>query len=202
MKTWELIFKRSMDVIGSGAALTLFCPLMLFAALLVRLSSPGPILFRRQRLGKDGIPFTIYKFRTMYVNAPDWHNPDGSAFNADDDPRVTPCGRFLRRISLDELPQLFCVLKGEMSLVGPRPDELRALALYSERHRTRLRVKPGITSLAVVNGRNSIPWHERLELDIKYVENYALIQDFGILLRTFKLVLTCQGINTNAVGKR
>ena len=158
------------------------------------MDSKGPALFRQQRVGKDGVPFTLYKFRTMYVDAPDIRNPDGSSFNAPDDPRVTQVGRFLRKTTLDELPQLINVLKGDMSIVGPRPDLPDQVRFYSERHKKRLLVKPGMAGWAWIHGRNSIPWELRRELDVEYVENYSVWLDLRILLRAIPMLLLAKGV--------
>jgi undecaprenyl phosphate N,N'-diacetylbacillosamine 1-phosphate transferase len=194
MKTYLRIVKRLIDIILSLLALFLFLPLFLFIALLIKLDSKGPALFRQTRVGKDGKPFTCYKFRTMYVNAPDIRNPDGSTFNAENDPRLTRVGRFLRKTTLDELPQFINVLKGDMSIVGPRPDLPDQVRFYSERHKKRLLVKPGMTGWAWIHGRNSIPWQLRRDLDVEYVENYSLWLDFYILLRTIPMVLLAKGV--------
>jgi len=135
----------------------------------------------------------------MYVNSPDIRNPDGSTFNAEDDPRVTQVGRFLRRTSLDELPQLFNVLKGEMSMVGPRPDLVDALSLYRPGDMRRLTVKPGITGWAAIHGRNAVRLDQRRALDLEYVDNFSLLLDFEILLRTVKVALTREGVYTSNV---
>jgi undecaprenyl phosphate N,N'-diacetylbacillosamine 1-phosphate transferase len=173
----------------STVALAMLSPMLLLLALLVRLTSQGPALFCQERLGRHGVAFNFYKFRTMHVNAPDLRNPDGSTFNAEDDPRVTPLGRFLRKTSLDELPQLINVLKGEMSLVGPRPDQIDQAKLYTEHDRRKLLAKPGITGLAQISGRNSISWEQRKRLDVQYVENQNLWLDLRILFKTLPYVL-------------
>ncbi|HSJ52654.1 MAG TPA: sugar transferase, partial [Anaerolineae bacterium] len=129
MRSASLAVKRGFDVLFALTLLVVLSPVLALVALAVRLTSPGPALFRQERLGRGGAPFTCHKFRTMHVNAPDIRNPDGSTYNARDDARVTPVGRFLRRSSLDELPQLINVLKGDMSVVGPRPDIVEALSL-------------------------------------------------------------------------
>ena len=194
MRVYQRIIKRLMDVTLSLLGLALSSPLSLLIVLLIKIDSEGSVLFRQIRMGKDGKPFTCYKFRTMYVDAPDVRNPDGSTFNAEDDPRVTRVGRFLRKTTLDELPQLINVLKGDMSIVGPRPDQLDQVRFYSERDKKRLLVKPGMTGWAWIHGRNSIPWELRLELDVEYVENYSLLLDFQILLRTIPMVLLAKGV--------
>jgi len=181
--------KRTLDIIVSAIALALLSPMLLLIALLVRLTSQGPALFCQERLGRHGIPFAFYKFRTMHVNAPDIRNPDGSTFNAEADPRVTRLGRFFRKTSLDELPQLINVLKGEMSLVGPRPDKTDQAKFYTEHDRRKLLVKPGITGLAQISGRNSITWEQRRRLDVHYVENQNWWLDLRILFKTLPYVL-------------
>ncbi|MEO8425614.1 MAG: sugar transferase [Verrucomicrobiota bacterium] len=189
--------KRALDIIVSATALVVLSPMLLFLALLVRLTSRGPALFCQERLGRHGTPFEFYKFRTMRLNAPDIRNPDGSTFNAEDDPRVTPVGRFLRKTSLDELPQLINVLKGEMSLVGPRPDKTDQAKLYTEQDRRKLLVKPGITGLAQISGRNTITWEQRKRLDVHYVENQSLCLDFRILFKTLPYVVLRRDVFIN-----
>lgn len=194
----QLLVKRSMDLVVGFAAVVILWPVFLWAAVAIRVTSSGPVIFRQTRLGLGGIPFTCYKFRTMYVDAPDMRNPDGSTFNADDDPRVTAVGKFLRKISLDELPQIFNVLKGDMSLVGPRPDIVEFLPFYRPGDERRLAVKPGMTGWAAIHGRNRVPLPERRALDIDYVDSFSLWLDIKILLATVPLVLLSKGIYTSA----
>lgn len=196
----QRVAKRAIDLVLGGLMLVLASPLLLLIPVAIRLSSPGPSLFRQRRVGQDGRLFTCYKFRTMYVDAPDMWNADGSAVTAGDDPRVTAIGRFLRQSSLDELPQLINVLKGEMTLVGPRPELPEALERYSERQRTRLVMPPGITGWAAIHGRNNLPWNARLELDLDYVARYSLRLDLYILLCTVLIVLRATGVNDS--GRR
>jgi lipopolysaccharide/colanic/teichoic acid biosynthesis glycosyltransferase len=193
-----LRLKRAMDLACALVALVLLAPGLLLIAAAVRLTSKGPAIFRHERLGKDGVPFTAFKFRTMYEGAAvdTKRDADGATVVPEQDPRVTPLGRVLRQWSLDELPQFWNVLRGDMSLVGPRPDETLALALYSERERRKLDMKPGLTGLATIHGRNSIPWRERLEWDVRYVESFALALDMAIISRTVKVVLGREGIYT------
>ncbi|MEM4725258.1 MAG: sugar transferase [Candidatus Hadarchaeum sp.] len=192
----EMRAKRWLDVVISFLALLLLSPLFILIALAVRLTSPGPALFRQQRLGKDGTPFTCLKFRTMYVGAPDIRNPDGSTYSGKDDTRVTAVGRFLRKTTLDELPQLINVLKGDMSIVGPRPDIVEALELYTERDSKRLTVKPGMTGWAFIHGRNTLPLARRRELDLEYVQSWSLLLDIKILLKTIPYVLLGKDVFT------
>jgi lipopolysaccharide/colanic/teichoic acid biosynthesis glycosyltransferase len=189
--------KRALDLILAGVALLLLSPLLVLLAIAVRLTSPGAALFRQERRGLGGVVFTLYKFRTMCAEAPDLRNPDGSAYSAPDDPRVTRLGQFLRATSLDELPQLFNVLRGDMSLVGPRPELPDQIRFYSDIDKRRLCVRPGVTGLAQVSGRNDIPWDRRRQLDIEYVDRRSLALDASLLMRTVSFVLSRRGINTN-----
>ena len=194
------LVKRAIDVIGALSAILLFAPLMALAALAVKLDSRGPILFVQERAGKHGKPFKMFKFRTMVENAEELLdqvvNLDAlqePMFKLEEDPRITRVGRFLRRWSIDELPQLFNVLRGEMSLVGPRPEESRIVARYSEWHRERLMAKPGITGPMQVSGRGDLPFEERARLEIEYVRRYTLWRDLSILLRTIPAVILGTG---------
>ncbi|MCC6395221.1 MAG: sugar transferase [Bryobacterales bacterium] len=196
----KLFVKRCVDVVLSAIALMLLCPLFLLLAALVRISSPGPVLFRQARLGRLGRPFLIAKFRTMRNKAEDLRNPDGSAFCGEEDGRVTPLGRLLRKASLDELPQLWNVLRGDMSLVGPRPDQVDQLQYYSGDEMIKLRVRPGITGLAQISGRNRINWQERRRLDAEYVRKWSLVQDLSILMRTIPYVVLRRDIYERKYG--
>ncbi len=167
-------------------------PILLLAAIAVRVSSPGEIVFRQRRIGRGGVPFTILKFRSMVQDAP--RSPLGSYCYADD-PRITPVGRWLRRTSLDELPQLVNVLRGEMSFVGPRPDLPHHVERYSAAQRARLRVRPGITGWAQVNGRNGLSWEERIALDLEYLDGWWLGRDLWIAWRTVGAVLGRRGVS-------
>ncbi|WP_319637806.1 sugar transferase [Priestia aryabhattai] len=180
--------KRVMDIVTSLTLLTLFSPVMLFTAILVRLKMGAPVLFKQQRPGKDGKPFYLYKFRTM-ANLED---KQGNLLS--DQVRLTGIGKFLRKYSLDELPQLINVVKGDMSLVGPRPLLMEYLSLYTEEQMLRHNVRPGITGWAQVNGRNAIAWEEKFKLDIWYVRNQSMFLDFKILLFTVLKVVKKEGI--------
>jgi undecaprenyl phosphate N,N'-diacetylbacillosamine 1-phosphate transferase len=188
--------KRTLDLLLTLPALLLLCPVLLACALAVRLSSPGPVFFRQQRLGLHGQLFWLWKFRSMRANAEVLRNPDGSAANPDHDPRITSVGHFLRRSSLDELPQLFNVLTGDMSLVGPRPDLADQIIYYSEFEKQKLLVRPGLTGLAQISGRNSISWEQRKALDVEYVRTRTLWLDIRLLFLTIPYVLLGQGIHT------
>jgi colanic acid biosynthesis glycosyl transferase WcaI len=190
----EMFAKRFLDLFLCCIALPVALPLVAICALIVRLSSPGPILFRQKRIGMNCRPFEMLKFRSMYVNAPDIRNSDGSTFNAVHDARLTPAGRFLRKTSLDEIPQLINVLRGEMSFVGPRPDLPDAIRHYRASDHLRLSVPPGITGLPQVRGRNTLPWELRRDMDVEYVETRSLWLDIRIILMTFPAVLLGRGI--------
>jgi exopolysaccharide biosynthesis polyprenyl glycosylphosphotransferase len=194
------IVKELVDRLGSLLLLGLFGPVLLSVALLVRVTSRGPVLFRQVRVGRDGREFRIFKFRSMYVDAEarlaelrHLNEHDGVLFKMRDDPRVTPVGRWLRRFSLDELPQLLNVLAGRMSLVGPRPPLPAEVAAYAADVRRRLAVKPGMTGLWQVSGRSDLSWEEAVRLDLRYVENWSLSLDLVILLRTMTAVVRSSG---------
>ena len=172
---------RVADVVGASIGLALASPLLAAAAVAIKLEDGGPILYKQRRVGRDGSEFELLKLRTMVVGAE--HQGAGMAVNRGD-ARITRAGRVLRKLSLDELPQLWNVVRGEMSLIGPRPTLRYQVEKYSERQRRRLDVKPGITGWAQVNGRASLPWDERIELDVWYVEHRSAWLDLKILART------------------
>lgn len=172
---------RAADVVLAGAALVVSSPLVALGALAVKLTSRGPVLFRQTRVGEDGRDFELLKLRTMTVGAE--HEGAGYAL-AEGDPRITRAGRILRRLSLDELPQLWNVVRGDMSIIGPRPTLRYQVDQYTPRQRIRLAVKPGITGWAQVHGRASLPWDERIELDVWYVENRSPALDLKIAALT------------------
>ena len=189
-----LFAKRVIDVAGASLAVVVLLPLTAVVCLVVKLGSKGPVLFRQKRLGKGGVPFTLYKFRTMRDGAPMVRNADGSAFVGAGDPRLTRAGKFLRDSTLDEIPQLINVLKGDMSLVGPRPDLVEQLELYDDLMRRKLEAKPGMASLSLVHGRNSLAWYKRAEVDVYYVDHRSLLLDAKIFLMAFLLVLLRRGV--------
>jgi lipopolysaccharide/colanic/teichoic acid biosynthesis glycosyltransferase len=191
------MIRRSVDIVVSSLALVLSSPVLALAMLAVRLESHGPALYSQRRAGRGGRPFEVLKLRTMVDGAE--HIGAGLAVNADD-PRVTRVGAFLRRTSLDELPNLVNVLRGEMSLIGPRPTLPVQVAQYTERQRGRLAIKPGITGWAQVNGRASLPWTERIELDLYYIEHRSLGLDLRILGRTLAMVLGGSGLYKGQAG--
>ena len=175
------VSKRALDVVVAGLGLIVASPLLALAALAIKLEDHGPVLYRQQRVGKDGGDFELLKLRTMVVGAEKMGA--GYAVNRGDS-RITRFGRLLRRLSLDELPQLWNILRGEMSVVGPRPTLRYQVDSYTARQRRRLEVKPGLTGWAQVNGRASLPWDKRIELDVWYVEHRSLWLDLRILART------------------
>jgi len=188
---------RVLDLLVGGLAALLSAPLVALAALAIRLESPGRAIYRQTRVGKDGRPFEIRKLRTMVRGAE--FTGAGLAIQEGDD-RITRVGAILRRASLDELPNLWNVVRGEMSIVGPRPTVQVQVDQYSERQRGRLKVKPGITGWAQVNGRASLPWSERIELDLWYVEHRSLALDLRILARTVTMVLRGDGLYKGDTG--
>jgi lipopolysaccharide/colanic/teichoic acid biosynthesis glycosyltransferase len=201
-----LRMKRGLDITISIVLLILLVPVFIFVALTVRLSSPGPIVFVQPRLGKNGRSFAMYKFRTMLSGGDSAVHrayvrdlirgaaePRAGAFKLSDDRRVTPVGRFLRRYSLDELPQLLNVLRGEMSLVGPRPPLYYEVEMYSTRDHVRLSVSPGLTGLWQVSGRSELTFQQMIDLDLEYVERWSVWLDFKILCRTPLVVITGRG---------
>jgi exopolysaccharide biosynthesis polyprenyl glycosylphosphotransferase len=195
-----LAMKRVMDVVVSAVLLILLSPLLLGVALWILLDDGRPVFFRQRRAGKDGDPFTMVKFRTMVTDAEqrlpelvDIESLDQPAFKIPDDPRVTRSGRWLRRTSIDELPQLWNVLRGDMSLVGPRPEEESVVALYDERQRGRLAVKPGMTGPMQVYGRSDLTFEERLAMERDYLDNLSLLTDLALLMRTPRAMVRGDG---------
>ncbi len=196
----QFALKRAMDLLLGLIIVILLAPIMALLAILIKLDSPGPVLFAQKRIGKDGEPFTAFKFRSMVVEAEALrpqlaalNEADGPLFKIKDDPRVTHVGRYLRRFSLDELPQIFNVLRGNMSLVGPRPALPDEVAAYEPWHRKRLEVTPGITGLWQISGRSDLSFDEMMLLDIYYVENWSPLLDISIMLRTIPKVLMGRG---------
>lgn len=189
---FRLLLKRIIDICGAIVGLILLSPLLLVIALGIKLTSRGKVLFRQERVGLYGKVFVLYKFRSMVMNAD--KKGAGLFFSGADDHRITPFGRFLRNTSLDELPELWNVLLGQMSLIGPRPVLTITAEGFDELQRERFAFRPGITGWAQVNGRNSLTWPQRAELDLWYIQNYSLSLDFRILLKTVKVVLAREGI--------
>jgi lipopolysaccharide/colanic/teichoic acid biosynthesis glycosyltransferase len=189
--------KRTIDVAGAGVGLALTLPVLAVAAALIRREDGGPIFYRQQRIGRDGRPFEVLKLRTMIVDAE--HRGAGLAVDAGD-PRITRIGDILRRTSIDEFPQFINVLRGDMSLVGPRPTLAHQVERYTERQRRRLEVPPGLTGWAQIHGRASLPWDERIELDLWYVERRSLRLDAEIMLRTVGTLVGGGGTYRGAHG--
>lgn len=198
---FDALVKRALDISGAIVGLVTLWPLMLLIGLVIKLDSPGSILFRQTRIGQNCRPFTVLKFRTMEADAPPIPPLPGRPEDvgkatikvAPDNPYITRAGRLLRRYSLDELPQLWNVLKGEMSLVGPRPEVAPVVHLYSSWHLKRLAVKPGITGPMQVNGRSELPVDERVKLELAYIENYSLWEDLKLVAQTLHAVLSPRG---------
>jgi len=203
--SWQGVIKNIFDFFGALILLVFFStifPVIPVVALLIKLTSPGPVMFRQLRSGLNGAPFTIYKFRTMVTNAEQrkheleaMNEMRGPVFKVSKDPRITPIGKWLRRFSIDEFPQLFNVLRGEMSLVGPRPLPIDEVKRFNDMaHRRRLSVRPGLTCLWQVSGRNEIKeFKDWVRLDLQYIDNWSLWLDFKILLRTIPVVFIGTG---------
>jgi exopolysaccharide biosynthesis polyprenyl glycosylphosphotransferase len=199
---WQAVGKQTIDFLGALFAVLLFSPILVFCSIAIRLSSKGPVFFRQQRSGLNGRPFTMYKFRTMITDAEQrkdelmaYNEMAGPVFKVTNDPRITPIGKFLRKRSFDELPQLFNVLRGEMSLVGPRPLPVDETMQFDElAHRRRLSVKPGLTCLWQISGRNKVTdFKEWVRLDLEYIDNWSLWLDIKILFQTIPVVLGGDG---------
>ncbi|GHH86129.1 hypothetical protein GCM10018793_56870 [Streptomyces sulfonofaciens] len=192
--------KHALDRVAAGLGLLVLSPLLLAVALAVRLGSPGPVLYRQERIGKGGVPFVMWKFRTMDVGADErkaelagQNEQDGPLFKMRADPRVTRVGHLLRRTSLDELPQLANVLRGEMSLVGPRPPLAEEVVHYTAVERRRLAVRPGMTGLWQISGRSDLSWDEAVQLDLQYVDNWSFTSDLDVMARTLRAVVDGRG---------
>jgi exopolysaccharide biosynthesis polyprenyl glycosylphosphotransferase len=196
------VSKRLFDLVGASAIIVLLSPVLLVTALAIKLHDGGPVFFRQRRVGRDGETFECWKFRSMVVDADrllhtvaatNGHGVDHVLFKAADDPRITKPGRWIRRFSLDELPQLVNVVRGEMSLVGPRPPLPEEVDRYSDDMRRRLLVRPGMTGLWQVSGRSDLSWDDAVRLDLYYVDNWSLVQDLAILARTMSAVVSARG---------
>jgi len=190
-------FKRGLDIFIAIAAMLILSPVLVAIVITVRLSSKGLAIFKQERAGKNGKPFVFYKFRTMKLDV----DPFGPSPKSGQDSRLTKVGKFLREFSLDELPQLFNVLKGDMSIIGPRPLYLSQILEWSERQKKRLLVKPGLTGLAQIHGRAELTREEKLELDVKYVENAGLLTDIRIMLATIVQVFRRKSVYEKRYSK-
>ena len=196
----EILAKRVMDVIIAGFGLLISFPILVIVTVFIRIDSPGPVLIRQERIGKDRVPFHLLKFRSMFLGADEeihkvlGENPlESSTLKVPDDPRVTKFGKFLRRWSIDEIPQLLNILAGDMSLVGPRPEETWIVELYNDEQRRRLTMKPGLTGPMQVSGRGALDMEARLALELEYINNYSLWKDIRILLLTIPALFSGKG---------
>lgn len=187
-------FKRILDLVISMIILPFWFIILLVVSLAIKLEDHGPVFYNAPRLGKSGKSFTMYKFRSMKVNAPDIRNEDGSTFNAENDLRLTKVGKLIRKSSIDETPQLINVLKGEMSFIGPRPDLPEHYFLYSEQDKRKLEIEPGITGYNQAYFRNSVPWKDRIINDIYYVDHITFLFDVRIFLRTIFVIIHRKGV--------
>jgi lipopolysaccharide/colanic/teichoic acid biosynthesis glycosyltransferase len=193
--------RRAMDIVGASGVLLVLSPLLLGTVLAIRLESPGPVLFGQERIGRHGKPFKLWKFRSMYIDAEERlrelqaanESEGGVLFKMKQDPRITRVGRIIRKLSIDELPQLWNVLRGEMALVGPRPALAREVALYEARARMRLDATPGLTGLWQVSGRSDLSFEQQIHLDLFYLHRQGIKEDIKLLLRTIPAVLTSRG---------
>lgn len=181
---YKRFFKRVVDLAIALIALPFWLVVLIIIGPLIYLEDRGPMFYNAPRLGKDGKVFTMYKFRSMKANAPDIRNEDGSTFNSEDDPRLTRIGRFIRKTSLDETPQILNVIKGDMSIIGPRPDLPEHMELYKGDERRKLEVRPGITGYNQAYFRNTIPWKERIRNDVYYIDHLSFCLDVKIFVRT------------------
>lgn len=190
--------KRILDFIIGLIALPFIIVITLIMAPIIYINDKGPIFYNASRLGRNGKPFKMYKFRSMMVNAPDIRNKDGSTYNGDDDPRVTKVGRFMRKTSIDELPQFLNVLLGDMSLIGPRPDPLDDMEIYTEHQKMKLNVRPAITGYNQAYYRNSVEQNEKFEHDVYYAENISFFLDIKIFFKTIATILTRDNVYNDA----
>jgi len=195
---YKTFFKRLIDLVTAIIALPFWLIIFVIVAVVIYLDDNGPIFYISERLGRDGKIFKMYKFRTMKVNAPDIRNDDGSTFNSEDDPRLTRVGKFLRKTSLDETPQLLNIIKGHMSFIGPRPDLPEHRQLYKGNEERKLEVKPGLTGYSQAYFRNSIPWKDRIQNDIYYIDHMSFLLDLKILMKTIKTVFRQEDIFVKA----
>lgn len=187
-------FKRIIDLILALVALPFWFIILLIIGPIIYIQDKGPIFYNAPRLGKDGRIFKMYKFRSMKVNAPDLRNEDGSTFNSEDDPRLTKIGKFIRKTSLDETPQLINIIKGDMSIIGPRPDLPEHRELYEGNEERKLEVRPGVSGLNQAYYRNTVPWKERIQNDIYYIDHLTMLLDIKIFLKTAVSVLKREAV--------
>lgn len=186
---YKFIFKRFFDLVGAILLLPGFLIVLVVFGPIIYFQDKGTVFYNADRLGKGGQVFKMYKFRSMKLNAPDIRNEDGSTFNSENDPRLIPIGKFIRKTSIDELPQLLNVLKGDMSFVGPRPDLPEHIHQYNGDERRKLEVKPGITGYSQAYYRNTIPWKQRIQNDIFYIDHLTFLMDLKVVFRTVMSIL-------------
>lgn len=197
---YKRYIKRAIDIFFSIILMPFILLVLGICAIFIKLEDRGPIFYCGERLGKNGRVFKMYKLRSMIVNAPDIRNQDGSTYNSNEDSRLTKIGKFLRKTSLDELPQVFNVIKGDMSFIGPRPDLPEHIKYYDNEEFKKLELLPGITGYSQAYFRNSIEWKQRLKNDIYYVRNICFFLDVKILLKTISVILKCNGIYTSSAS--
>ena len=197
---WQLRAKRALDIIGATIAIVLFSPLFVMTSLAIAITSPGPLLYISERIGKHGVPFRFFKFRSMRMDADSWltdlqdvNEADGPVFKIREDPRLTSVGKLIRKLSLDELPQLFHVLSGKMSLVGPRPPIPSEVEEYGEWEFQRLLAKPGLTCIWQVSGRSDLDFATWVEMDLEYIQNWSLSLELKLLAKTMPAVWSGRG---------
>ena len=187
-------FKRLFDLIFAAIALPFWLIILLVISPIIYFQDKGAIFYNAPRLGKDGKIFKMYKFRSMKMNAPDLRNDDGSTFNAEDDPRLTSIGKFIRKTSLDETPQLLNIIKGDMSIIGPRPDLPEHMDMYEDNESRKLEIRPGVTGFNQAYFRNTVPWKERIKNDIYYIDNLSCWMDIKVFLKTALSVLKREAV--------
>lgn len=194
MNFYVSVVKRIADLVVAIVLLPIFVLILIGVSIAIKLDDKGPVFYNAYRMGKDFVPFKMYKFRSMKVNAPDIRTEDGSTFNSANDPRLTRVGKFIRKTFLDETPQIINIILGNMSIIGPRPDDLEEAKHYEGNESRKLEVLPGITGYAQAFYRNSIPWKERIKYDIFYVDNVSLALDFKIFIKTIITVFKQDGV--------
>ena len=200
MQLYRRFIKRLLDLVLALILMPFFFILLFFIGIAIKLDDKGPIFYCGDRLGKQGRIFKMIKFRSMKVNAPDWRVEDGSTFNAEDDPRQTRVGKFLRKTSLDEIPQLINIIKGDMSFIGPRPDPIDSLEIYSEEDKILLEVHPGITGYNQVYYRNSATIREKINNDVYYSKNISFTMDLKIFFSTIPIIFTRKNVYRTSVS--
>ena len=198
---YQHFFKRVLDIVIAMIGIMILIPVFVVVAPIIYFTDKGPVFYNANRIGKDGKLFKMYKFRSMYVNAPDIRNSDGSTYNGDDDPRVTKIGKFIRKTSIDEFPQFINVLIGDMSVIGPRPDPPDDMDIYTEEQKTKLRVRPGITGYNQAYFRNSIVQNEKFANDVYYANNISFMFDIRIFVKTIMSVLKRDNVYSEVAAR-